>query len=114
MIEKEFIELDGQLSVRASFSLPDSVWSDAIFLVGDFNDWQRASHPLTRNRAGHWSLVVELEVGRAYQFRYLCDSDRWLNDASADCFVCNPYGTDNFVVVTDPRFRRYCDDARCG
>lgn len=113
MIDKEFIELEGQVIVRAYFSLPSSVWSDAIFLVGDFNDWHRTSHPLERNRAGRWSLVVELEVGRAYQFRYLCDGDRWLNDASADCFVCNPYGTDNFVVVTDPLFRRYCDDARC-
>lgn len=113
MIEKEFVGGEGLISIRVRFSLPSSVWSDSIHLVGDFNAWQRTSHPLQRDRAGEWSLVVELGPGRAYQFRYLCDGDRWLNDASADCFVCNPYGTDNFVVVTDPHFRRYCDDVRC-
>lgn len=114
MIEKEFVEVDGASIVRVRFSLPDGVWSDAIFLVGDFNQWNRTSHPLKQDRTGAWSIRIELEVGRAYQFRYLCDRERWLNDASADCYVCNPYGTDNFVVVIDPYFQRYCDDGRHG
>ena len=46
--------------------------------------------------------TVDLEIGRAYQFRYLCDNTHWLNDSNGDAYVATPYGSENFVVVTDP------------
>jgi len=49
MIEKVFVDVGGVTIARVCFSLPDSVWSDAIYLVGDFNHWQRMSHPLQRD-----------------------------------------------------------------
>lgn len=94
---------------RVTFGLSNGVWADTIYLVGDFNGWDRTSHPLKRDDAGNWSLTIDLEVGRAFQFRYLCDCDHWLNDMYADAFVMNPYGSDNFVVITDPLFKQYCD-----
>lgn len=54
-------------------------------------------------------ITVDLDLGRAYQFRYLRDHDHWLNESQADAYVVNAYGTDNFVVVTDPHFKHYCD-----
>ncbi|MDW8267934.1 MAG: hypothetical protein RMN24_02100 [Anaerolineae bacterium] len=45
---------------------------------------------------------------RGYQFRYWSDG-QWLNDGDADAYVINRYGTDNFVVITDPLFRRHDD-----
>jgi 1,4-alpha-glucan branching enzyme len=110
MIRKEFIEIDGQPCARVTFTIPNGLWADRLYLVGDFNAWQRVAHPFFHDdRAGQWVITVDLEMGRAYQFRYLRDQDHWLNESQADAYVVNPYGTDNFVVVTDPHFKHYCD-----
>ena len=109
MIHKTFIETDSGLVARVAFTLPDSIWADAIYLVGDFNDWNRTSHPFLQDREGRWSITVDLELGRAFQFRYLRDGEVWLNDNQADAYVPNPYGSDNFVIVTDPNFKPYYD-----
>lgn len=106
MIRKEFLARPEGTVVRVTFTLPASLQADKIFLVGDFNDWNTTSHPFARDAEGNWIFVLELEPGRAYQFRYLSDG-QWLNDGDADAYVINRYGTDNFVVITDPLFRRY-------
>ncbi len=52
MIQKTFVSADGRTVARVTFTLPDSVWADKIYLVGDFNGWSRNSHPLRRDRMG--------------------------------------------------------------
>ena len=101
MIHKTLVETDEGIKVRVTFALPNSIWADRIYLVGDFNDWNNTSHPLQRDREGNWSISIDLERGRAYQFRYLCDGNRWMNDSQADAYELNPYSSDNFVVLTD-------------
>jgi 1,4-alpha-glucan branching enzyme len=110
MIQKVFIETDRGPVARVTFSLPDSMWAEEVYLVGDFNGWNYTSHPFQRDRQGNWSLTVELELGRAYQFRYLRDGRDWMNDSQADACVHTRYGSDNFVVITDPHFKQYCDE----
>ena len=109
MINKAYIESESGQVARVSFELPNVIWADVITLVGDFNGWDQASHPCQQERDGEWTITVELEVGHAYQFRYLCDGEEWMNDPDADAYVVNPYGGDNFVVVTDPTFKKYND-----
>lgn len=109
MIHKTFVEMEGQLVARVTFSLPDSIWADRITLVGDFNCWDTRSHPLSRTRTGTWFITVDLEARRACQFRYLRGDDQWMNDQEADAHVHNIYGTDNFVVITDPDYKRHAD-----
>jgi hypothetical protein len=55
-----------------------------------------------------WTLTVDLEVGRCYQFRYRRDGE-WINDGQADGYVHNRFGSDNFLVVTDPKSKPYAD-----
>ncbi len=109
MIHKTFVEVEGRLIVRVTFSLPNSIWADRITLVGDFNGWDMRSHPFGRTRAGTWMIIVDLEPRRAYQFRYLQGDDQWINDPAADAHVHNTYGSDNFVVITDPEYLRHAD-----
>lgn len=109
MIEKVFVEVERQPIARVTFRLPDSILAGRISLVGDFNDWNTQSHFFARSRSGDWEITIDLETRRAYQFRYLCDTDNWMNDQQADAHVYNSYGSDNFVVITDPDFQRYSD-----
>jgi 1,4-alpha-glucan branching enzyme len=97
MIKKAPIKEKGL--VRVTFELPSTVWAERVNLVGEFNDWDTMSTPMTRRRAdANWKAIVELETGRRYRFRYLVDGKQWLNDWHADEFVENPYGSDDSVV----------------
>jgi len=110
MIQKTFVEVDGRTVARVTFTLPDTVWADHITLVGDFNNWNTQSHLFGRNGSGVWTITVDLEPRRTYQFRYLADGKEWMNEQEADAHVHNTYGSDNSVVVTDPDYKRYSDE----
>jgi 1,4-alpha-glucan branching enzyme len=82
------------------FELPPAVWAEEVSLVGEFNNWSETAHSMKRDQDdGAWYVVVELEPGREYQFRYLVNGREWHNDWSADRYVPNPYGGTNSVVV---------------
>jgi hypothetical protein len=44
-------------------------------------------------------VVVALEPGRSYRYRYLIDGEYWENAWKADGYVPNPYGSDDSVIV---------------
>lgn len=77
--------------VRVTLLLPAGIWADRIHVVGDFNDWNRHSHPLTCSEQ-NWHITLELEAGRAYRFRYLIDDREWCGDWKADGSVASPRG----------------------
>lgn len=85
--------------VRVTFAMPPSVWADSIHVVGDFNSWDERATPLRQSEGG-WMATVELEAGKAYQYRYLFNGSDWHNDWYADDYQQNAYGGDNSVVLT--------------
>ncbi|MCD6520231.1 MAG: isoamylase early set domain-containing protein [Anaerolineae bacterium] len=88
-------------TVLVTFKLPATVWAETVHLVGDFNDWNRHSHPLVRSNVDDtWEITLELEKGKVYQFRYLINGNQWQNDWNADRYVPNPFGGDNSVLET--------------
>ena len=100
MISKTIIDTDKGQVARVTFTLPDSIWANSIYLVGDFNGWNETLHPLQHTREGSWMITLDLELGRSYQFRYRVDGE-WMNDGQADAYVQNPYGSYNFVITTN-------------
>ena len=100
MIHKTTVSRGSDPVARVTFTLPSSIWADAIYLVGDFNEWNRSSHPLQQDRAGTWSLTIELEVNRAYTFYYLRDR-QWLTPDHADGYIWDADGRNLFLVITD-------------
>lgn len=101
MIQKAFIEDNQSVRCRLTFTLPEFIWADRVYLVGDFNAWNRTSHPMRQQTDGRWSITIELPAGPAYEFRYLCDGE-WLNDSQADAYHESLIGSHNCVVYTDP------------
>lgn len=84
--------------VKVTFTLPPEVAQESVRLVGEFNAWEGTR--LERQKDGSWRATVALSPGREYEFRYLIDEERWMNDPSADGYVRNPFGEDNSVVST--------------
>lgn len=87
--------------VKITFTLPPAIWAETVHLVGEFNNWNQRSHPMTWDRQREvWSITLELPAGREFQFRYLVNGKEWHNDWQADRYEANPFGGDNSVVVT--------------
>jgi 1,4-alpha-glucan branching enzyme len=88
--------------VRVTFALPAAIWADTIYVVGDFNNWDRRATPMRLGDNG-WVATLELEPGRSFEYRYLMNDDDWHNDWHADGYAPSPHGGDNSVVIT-PEF----------
>lgn len=85
--------------LRVTFSLPSSFWADSIYLVGDFNNWDTTSTPLTL-QDGCWAVTLDLDIGRSFHYRYLINETEWVNDWQSDAFAQNERGEESSVVVT--------------
>ena len=72
-----------------------------VWLIGDFNDWQDETLPMKKKKDGSWSLEIELEPGREYQFLYHLGEKHYLNDDAPDASTPNPFGTgENSIIRT--------------
>jgi len=86
---------------KATFTLPPLHYDDVtrVSLIGDFNGWDADAMPMKKRKDGSWSLEIELEPGREYQFLYQLDSERYVNDDAADAYIPNPFGTGENSVI---------------
>ena len=87
---------------KVTFRLPKEAVGTAseVYLVGEFNAWDKTATPMQSLKNGSYKTVVELESGKEYQYRYLIDGERWENDWEADKYVPNNLTfEDNSVVV---------------
>ncbi len=75
-----------------------------VFLLGEFNQWSGKAHPMNRLNNGTYSLTIDLEKGKEYQFRYQIHRlDRkldWYNDIDADGFATTPFGDSVNSVIS--------------
>ncbi|MEE9259684.1 MAG: isoamylase early set domain-containing protein [Candidatus Scalindua sediminis] len=99
-IKKEFLKTKNVC--RVTFRLPNAAAPDAksVYIVGDFNNWNYHANPMKKLKKGDYTIKLDLEPEREYQFRYLIDELKWENDWKADQYVKSPYGdSDNSVVI---------------
>lgn len=89
-----------------TFDLPDGLDIEGASVVGEFNDWDPAAHPMSRDDDGRWTATLALDPGMKYRFRYQLDGEEWENDWSADDYVPNEYGgADSVLEVPAPPAR---------
>ncbi len=103
MITKTYLKSKAQYRVTFELSpaeVPEGLQPKQVFLVGDFNDWNPTGTPMQQLENGVFTITLELEAGRTYQFRYLINQSYWYNDWTADAYVDGGFGEDNFVVQT--------------
>ncbi len=89
---------------RVTFTLPKIAASNAksVCIVGDFNNWNIHANPMKKLKNGDYTIKLDLEPGKEYQYRYFVDESKWENDWNADKYVKSLYGdSDNSVVMTD-------------
>jgi len=86
---------------KVTFTLAENIAdsSNRVNLVGDFNNWDIESIPMERLKDGDYSVSINLEKGKEYQFKYLVEGLGWLNEKEADKHVVNVFQTENSVVI---------------
>lgn len=84
--------------VIVSFHTEVLLEAESVHLVGSFNDW--GMEPMKPLKDGRFHKRKFLKPNCRYEFRYLVDGETWINDAEADSYTPNPYGSDNCVVST--------------
>jgi 1,4-alpha-glucan branching enzyme len=72
--------------------------AEHVVLAGDFNNWNIESTPL-KKRNGEFSVSLDLEKGREYQFKYLIDGNKWFTEKEADKHVINEFQSENSVII---------------
>ena len=77
--------------------LPAEIEAETLAIVGDFNAWNRTSHPMKRRKDGAWARTLRLAPG-VHHYRYLADDAIWYNDWSADRYEPSGLGEDNSVI----------------
>ena len=104
------------MTKKVKFILSADIVANATegLLLGEFNNWD-LENGFTMKKAKDGSLMttVTLEEGRAYQYRYLLNDGRWVNDESANqyihderfhvenCVIIVPAGEEAVVAVKD-------------
>ncbi len=83
---------------RVTFKLPAEAQAEKAVLVGEFNEWNPAECPMKRLKDGSFSVIITLESGRHYRYKYLLDGQRWENDWTADSYAPNEFGQDDSLV----------------
>lgn len=97
-ISKSFLKTRAVCKVKFRLSAEEAQGATAVYLVGDFNNWDISANPMKKNK-GAFALEIELAQGQDYQFRYRTNDDRWMNDPEADAYVhCAHSGEENSVV----------------
>ncbi len=88
---------------KITFTLPAEVVGEATsaVLLGEFNNWDyNKGIVLKKQKDGSMKATATLEAGRTYQYRYLLNDGRWVNDQKADNYVhISNYQVENCVIV---------------
>ncbi len=100
-LKKSFSKDKKKCTVTFTVSKEAAQGASTVYIAGDFNSWSSTDTPLVKAKDGSFSVKIELDADREYQFRYLLDGSRWENDWNADKYVPVSYSNaDNSVVVT--------------
>lgn len=98
---KKSFSKDGKCKVTFTVEAEAAQGAKMINLAGDFNNWETSGTLLKKAKDGSFSVAMNLEKNKEYQFRYLLDGCKWENDWKADKYIPAPFSsTDNSVVST--------------
>ncbi|MGY6647569.1 isoamylase early set domain-containing protein [Wenyingzhuangia sp. IMCC45574] len=86
-ISKKFLKSKPVCKVTFSLDAPET---EKMSLVGDFNEWDTDATPLNKLKSGKFKVVVDLEVGKSYEYKYVADGE-YINDSEPDSLIFNNF-----------------------
>ncbi len=97
-IKKQFLKSKPVCKVTFKVAKEAAYGASKVNLTGDFNNWNVNSDEMNALKDGSFSLTLDLESGREYQFRYLLDGTTWINDEEADGYRNSGFDSQNSLL----------------
>lgn len=98
-----FHQTKQNMAKKVTFTLSAEVVGEATsgLLMGEFNNWNyNDGISLKKQKDGSMTASASLEPGMRYEYRYLLNDGRWVNDHSADHYVhISGLHVDNCVIT---------------
>jgi 1,4-alpha-glucan branching enzyme len=99
-LRKQYLKSKPVCKVTFNLSKEESNSAETASLVGDFNEWDTSATPMRRFKNGNFTVTLDLEPKKEYQYRYLLNGQDWVNDPMADKYVSVPdLNAENSVVA---------------
>lgn len=98
-LKKQFLKSKPLCKVTFSVDAELIEGAKEVALLGEFNAWDPAESTMRKLKDGSFTKTIELEVGKEYQFRYLVDGNRWINDTAADKYTHSGVAAEENSVV---------------
>lgn len=73
--------------------------AETVAILGDFNNWDPSANSMKKLKDGSFKTTLDLESEKEYQFRYLVDGAKWINDENADKFVAAGIANEENSVI---------------
>ena len=78
----------------------DAPNAEKVYLAGDFNDWTQPL-ALHRNSEGLWLTEIKTPGAGRYQYKFIVDGKRWIEDPSNGMKTPDGYGALNSLLMIE-------------
>lgn len=95
MVQKTYFKTKDYCKVKFSFKVENA---ETIEILGLNSDWQN-SVVMSKKKDGSFSCDVSLPKDSKHEFKYLVNSNEWVNEPEADSVNMNEFGGTNSVIV---------------
>ncbi len=85
---------------RLMFVFHDDAAS-SVSVAGNFNDWNQLATPLKRDASGLWSTELAVTTTGRFEYKFVVDGQRWLEDPSNGMKTPDNHGGLNSVLVIE-------------
>ena len=75
--------------------------ANSVSVAGDFNAWNQLATPLKRNSRGLWSTEIDLPLAGRFEYKFIVNGQRWIEDPSNGMKAPNEFGGLNSVLVIE-------------
>ena len=100
MFTKQYLKTKPICKVTFKVLKKDIGSARSVKIIGEFNNWDLDAPVMKKLKNGDFLYNIDLSKDQAYQFRYLVDNEKWLNDENADAYLPSPFpGIDNSVIA---------------
>ena len=75
--------------------------AQSVSVAGDFNEWSQVATPLKRNESGLWFTEIVVPGAGRFEYKFIINGQRWIEDPSNGMKAPNNYGGLNSVLVVE-------------
>ncbi len=100
-LKKQYLKSKPVCKVTFLIEKEAAVGASKVELLGEFNNWNTAEPvSMKKLKNGSFKVVIDLPTEKEYQFKYLLDGEKWINDENADKYVNNGIDSEENSVLT--------------